>query len=873
MNTLGLAYDLEALDLPSLNWFDIFLNAQSQRDNQSLYGFYGDRWEDIMVSDPDEFDVRIRDIKQIDGCLVVVGGYRGQFIEDPHSVSLDYAWDGFIAINRGFTWTYPLGSSARDYRPEPFSEITPALGWVILPMRMPYEWDSGSGFDDDRVGLYGVDVAKRSPDAGGTLSETLGFPVDQIVTCGFGAVDAAGEGLPTGQDYVGAIYYVGIQTGSDVNQTTGGWCAFPPAPDLSGQFTWRCNDANHISNTPATARFGQTTDVGQYDLEEMLADNTEVGPPSNTKPTNTLVARSRYPRRFLSIASMEAVLPFGEPLGVNSGGAMTIVGDCFAESGGATDGSFPLLIYSIPIVPNPSNPTYPVLSGRTDENIQLEDTTVAYDLEGAWFRFVIPTTDFIISGTDPEELKCVLILAENVTHGASTSAEIYIVSGTAGDSGLTAGQVPYVPAADPVAGDISIFPYAVSGGSWETATGITLPVRWTAVANQMRTFTVDEESQAKTTFEAISDENGTAVGQFNNYSRFGFNNSTQEANSDPGSPTNQVIVLMGVTISGATHTPFVLAIDYGTISAVIDTPGGAAPFDIAATGYSADYGVTLRNQIVSGGANSYPVSASWDNDRDQWLFIYARQSGSFAVISCRSDFQQFIDQTDNLAIFSGTMGDPSPTKPSFDYTVPSGYSLASAGIYTARLMTNELDGIVIGGDFEDMTDSTRVSAILPFTAGPGNQPYNNFTVIRGSTGRIARVWIDYVLYDGVDSLVATKLSELGLRVTPENVEWFKGRILRSAGVDELDIKTEEIEQWMEAQRKEYTDMLRTKERSGRLRKRRSQVSAYRDGVEGALGDANKSSVDTRALDPEDLDDLLRDVGMPDDGYSSDRERS
>jgi hypothetical protein len=130
-----------------------------------------------------------------------------------------------------------------------------------------------------------------------------------------------------------------------------------------------------------------------------------------------------------------------------------------------------------------------------------------------------------------------------------------------------------------------------------------------------------------------------------------------------------------------------------------------------------------------------------------------------------------------------------------------------------------------------------------------------------------------VLYDGVDALVATKLSELGLRVTPENVEWFKSRILRSAGVDELDVKTEEIEQWMEAQRKEYTDMLRTKERAGRLRKRKRQVSAYREGAEGALAEANKSSVDTRALDPEEMDDLLKDIGMPDDGYSSDRKRS
>ena len=81
--------------------------------------------------------------------------------------------------------------------------------------------------------------------------------------------------------------------------------------------------------------------------------------------------------------------------------------------------------------------------------------------------------------------------------------------------------------------------------------------------------------------------------------------------------------------------------------------------------------------------------------------------------------------------------------------------------------------------------------------------------IKGSTGREARVWIDYMLYDGVDSLIAMQLSDWGLRVSIENVEWFKARLLQGG---DLKAKAEEIETWMEAQGQQYQEMLKQKER-------------------------------------------------------------
>ena len=108
--------------------------------------------------------------------------------------------------------------------------------------------------------------------------------------------------------------------------------------------------------------------------------------------------------------------------------------------------------------------------------------------------------------------------------------------------------------------------------------------------------------------------------------------------------------------------------------------------------------------------------------------------------------------------------------------------------------------------------------------------FQTFT-INGTTGRTARVWTDYLLFDGVDSLVAVELQNLGLRVTVENVEWYKAKILRKG---ELGLTPEEIEDWVRSQQTEYRETLKLKERQGRLRTRRRQQAAWREGLEDTL---------------------------------------
>ena len=84
---------------------------------------------------------------------------------------------------------------------------------------------------------------------------------------------------------------------------------------------------------------------------------------------------------------------------------------------------------------------------------------------------------------DRLEYKPTLLLAENVTHGASKSAEIYIIRG-GGASAMTSGLGQPSSRRHP---SRSHSHHTIRRlGGVETTTGITLPVRWTGYANQMR---------------------------------------------------------------------------------------------------------------------------------------------------------------------------------------------------------------------------------------------------------------------------------------------------------------------------------------------------------------------------------------------------
>ena len=88
-----------------------------------------------------------------------------------------------------------------------------------------------------------------------------------------------------------------------------------------------------------------------------------------------------------------------------------------------------------------------------------------------------------------------------------------------------------------------------------------------------------------------------------------------------------------------------------------------------------------------------------------------------------------------------------------------------------------------------------------------------------TTGRIAMAYFEYLLYDGVDGLVAKKLQQLGIRVTITNVEWYKQKILKQS----LDLDADFFRDWANLQEQQNAERERLNERYGATRPAKRSV--------------------------------------------------
>jgi len=265
-----------------------------------------------------------------------------------------------------------------------------------------------------------------------------------------------------------------------------------------------------------------------------------------------------------------------------------------------------------------------------------------------------------------------------------------------------------------------------------------------------------------------------------------------------------------------------------------------------------DRGETFNNKILKDPNSNLrmAINCCWDNDRDQWIFILGNytpvvENQGLSIVSVTSTFTDtprfgsaYLDQTKNLENFST------------EY---------NSALFQSFPMTNNLDGIIIFGDTNAIGEVSLAGNLNAFTASandtpialyakvvstssrafptqssacedasdPATIPYNVSKIawvnLNGSTGRQSFVWVDYILFDGADAVIATKLRERGMKVTIDSVEWFKRKIINRG---DLNIKQEEIEMWMRQQQDEFSMMMRDAERMGRVRKRKKQVSAY-----------------------------------------------
>ena len=389
--------------------------------------------------------------------------------------------------------------------------------------------------------------------------------------------------------------------------------------------------------------------------------------------------------------------------------------------------------------------------------------------------------------------------------------------------------------------------------------------KWYAKAMQSRTFTVVEETRSKVLNYYSSTESpfadpataqppqyvrnansGENVGMFGNYQRYGVDKD--DVTSPPREQGQNSRQGYGLLSWQDGEGPITYMFDSGRgwykspIYGVGD-PNYANPADYS--NVVLNVGTTFNSKIVTNPNDVLrkAISAQWDNDRDQWLFLFTNPTTGINVVSATSTFQSsaaddgFLDQTDNFTSKSLLVDD------------------LQTAMWHPMLMTNELDGIVfMGGNNVDNNGGTiwgytgdgeangRAWVYGYNEAGATTQtPPNDWGsttaigtiekkvsimdtfILKGTTGRQAKVWVDYILFDGADALIATKLRERGMKVTIDAVEWFKRKIINSG---DLNIKQEEIEEWMRQQQDEFQMMMTDAERQGRIRKRKKQVSAY-----------------------------------------------
>ena len=114
------------------------------------------------------------------------------------------------------------------------------------------------------------------------------------------------------------------------------------------------------------------------------------------------------------------------------------------------------------------------------------------------------------------------------------------------------------------------------------------------------------------------------------------------------------------------------------------------------------------------------------------------------------------------------------------------------------------------------------ASLNPVGTGAPSQVYD----VSLATGHAAFAWFEYLLYDGVDSLIARKLDEMGVRVTIANVEWYKQDILKQG----FDVTTDFFNEWAELQVAQNEERERVAEQFGKTRppKRQTRTELFDD---------------------------------------------
>jgi hypothetical protein len=238
-----------------------------------------------------------------------------------------------------------------------------------------------------------------------------------------------------------------------------------------------------------------------------------------------------------------------------------------------------------------------------------------------------------------------------------------------------------------------------------------------------------------------------------------------------------------------------------TLVNYLQNPGGTPPFP------------TAPDLYLSGGI----MDMAYHMGRNQWVISFSANQ----TIGNTNSPAYFIASDSNLQRYSyyAPSGTLTPVLAQYDATtIPAGIPQTTSYMFADCAGGSDLfTAYTLGGNFSASADGVGGTVGTPGEAG--QEGALQLTEMEGPSGRSVIMWVDYVLYDGIDSLIATIVQELGLNVTIENVEWYKRKMIHG---DVLNMTYEEIEAWVKSQQAQYHKSLLDAEREGRQRQRKRQ---------------------------------------------------
>ena len=871
----GLAYDLNTVAISQYqDWAEVLFQDGVLLKSGGDAGLL-ELWQGISSVDITTgvgiSDVIIRGSRFANDYYYVWGSYKG-FFQNLHGAGVSgIAWDGFVTI---------IPAHAMETRfTNPTAQFTPANASYSFPMRLPFKLSPGAVGDaaaiaaDSEVGVHALDYALSI----NLLTTTSPLNSSNLSFFWMGHQRTVAANGTLDMPYIAC----GGTTFVTINLPDYG----PPGQaesityDVIEDWGWSRTTADTVAPAafPLTIpqNFPLPLDSGVSQLQTRTAFYTR---DQTGDVADTLLSNFNNPAATTSGYYISRIYDMVSTQEGNLGGLSLVVGEAsrINAAGTAVAGTVPVMAlwrsrYSnfIELAYPASTPALGMIFKAAVPPQFITDTSIAaYDYEGAWANVISPP---LLEGLESAGFPASFLVGINNLDigGVKTCA----ILGAAASDVIFGGGYENFLADGTYVSSFALVPIAIKGNSFTTATGIALPEgigsKWTGRAQQQATFSPSYEDNCKGTalyLEYLKNNPGAPTSGFlidpdleknllndptispkdiGISSLVGINPSTLNAMtgisgtgniyisglSNKASPTlaqpysNLGYGLLAYVPGG---DPYVFMYDYGTISVLpqfifpLFPIAPAQPtFDIRASGLQEGDNMNAAFTVGSTSTTRRPISASWDNDRDQWIFTFADATNGFGFMSVNSAFSSqeggnqfsFLDQSNNFAL-------------------PGSISVVDATpescIYTSRMMTPILDGMCIIGATDDVTvkgQRALTAVAIPQPVGGGTAP--NFAVytITGSTGRRVNVWVDYLLFDGVDSLIATELQTMGLRVNVENVEWYKAKIIRKG---DIGFTPEEIEDWVRSQQEEYKATKRLKERQGRSRVRKRQVQAWQE---------------------------------------------